>query len=233
MGLFGSFLEKIPFLSNLGGKKKSTKSNVELQYDKAINQMENGNAEEAIEILEKIVDIAIVDVNYKNFGVDSLKILGELHETGKYSNSKITVDKAKACQYYEKYVKLNKDGEMIYKLAKMLLEIQNFSKAITYFEKATECGIKAAYMNLGSIYENGLQRIDQYGNKSDYVVPVDYDKAMTWYKKLADTGDSKAKSAYDRVEYASKHTDLPDEPDMKKVNELVVWANEKIVRGEF
>ncbi len=207
MGLFGSFLEKIPFLSNLGGKKKSTKSNVELQYDKAINQMENGNAEEAIEILEKIVDIAIVDVNYKNFGVDSLKILGELHETGKYSNSKVTVDEAKACQYYEKYVKLNKDGEMIYKLAKMLLEIQNFSKAITYFEKATECGIKAAYMNLGSIYENGLQRIDQYGNKSDYVVPVDYDKAMMWYKKLADTGDSKAKSAYDRVEYASKHTD--------------------------
>lgn len=207
MGLFGSFLEKIPFLSNLGGKKKSTKSNVELQYDKAINQMENGNAEEAIEILEKIVDIAIVDVNYKNFGVDSLKILGELHETGKYSNSKVAVDEAKACQYYEKYVKLNKDGEMIYKLAKMLLEIQNFSKAITYFEKATECGIKAAYMNLGSIYENGLQRIDQYGNKSDYVVPVDYDKAMMWYKKLADTGDSKAKSAYDRVEYASKHTD--------------------------
>ena len=207
MGLFGSFLGKIPFLSNLGGKKKSTKSNVELQYDKAINQMENGNAEEAIEILEKIVDIAIVDVNYKNFGVDSLKILGEMHETGKYSNSKITVDKAKACQYYEKYVKLNKDGEMIYKLAKMLLEIQNFSKAITYFEKATECGIKAAYMNLGSIYENGLQRIDQYGNKSDYVVPVDYEKAMSWYKKLADAGDSKAKSAYDRVEYASKHTD--------------------------
>ncbi len=207
MGLFGSFFEKIPFLSNLGGKKKSTKSNVELQYDKAINQMENGNAEEAIDILEKIVDIAIVDSNYKNFGVDSLKILGELHETGKYSNSKITVDKAKACQYYEKYVKLNKEGEMIYKLAKMLLEIQNFSKAITYFEKATECGMKAAYMNLGSIYENGLQRIDQYGNKSDYVVPVDYDKAMMWYKKLADTGDSKAKSAYDRVEYASQHTD--------------------------
>lgn len=207
MGLFGSFLEKIPFLSNLGGKKKSTKSNVELQYDKAINQMENGNAEEAIEILEKIVDIAIVDTNYKNFGVDSLKILGELHETGKYSNSKITVDKVKACQYYEKYVKLNKEGEMIYKLAMMLLEIQNFSKAITYFEKATDCGIKAAYMNLGSIYENGLQRIDQYGNKSDYVVPVDYDKAMQWYKKLADTGDSKAKSAYDRVEYASQHTD--------------------------
>ena len=35
-----------------------------------------------------------------------------------------------------------------------------------------------------------------------------------------------------RFEYASKHTDLPPEPDMKKVNELVMWANEKIVRGD-
>ncbi|MDD6328720.1 MAG: sel1 repeat family protein, partial [Lachnospiraceae bacterium] len=129
------------------------------------------------------------------------------YENGKYSNCKVEVDKAKACVYYEKYININKDGEMIYKLAKMLLEIQNFSKSITYFEKATECGIKAAYMNLGSIYENGLNRVDQYGNKSDYVVPVDYEKSMLWYKRLADMGDSKAQSAYERVEYASKHTD--------------------------
>ncbi len=207
MGKLSNFLGKIPFLSNIGGKKKSNKSNVELQYDKAINLMENGNAEDAVDILEKIVDIAIVDENYKSFGTDSLKILGELYETGKYSNCTVIADKGKAAVYYEKYTKLNKDGEMIYKLAKMFLEIQNFSKAITYFEKATDCGIKAAYMNLGSIYENGLNRIDQYGNKSDFVVPVDYEKAMMWYKKLADTGDSKAMSAYERVEYASKHTD--------------------------
>lgn len=207
MGKLSNFFGKIPFLSGIGKKKKSTKSNVELQYDKAINLMENGNAEDAVEIFEKIADIAIMDPNYKNFGVDALKIMGELYETGKYSNCKVDVDKNKAAVYYEKYTKLNKDGEMVYKLAKMLLEIQNFSKAITFFEKATECGIKAAYMNLGSIYENGLNRIDQYGNKSDFVVPVDYEKAMWWYKKLADTGDSKAKSAYDRVEYASQHTD--------------------------
>lgn len=207
MGKLSNLLGKIPFLSGLGGSKKSTKSNVELQYDKAINLMENGNAEDAVEILEKIVDIAIVDQTYKNFGVDSLKILGELFELGKYSNCTVTVDKAKACNYIEKYVKINKEGETIYKLAKMFLEIQNFSKAITYFEKATECDVKAAYMNLGSIYENGLNRIDQYGNKSDFVVPVDFEKAMLWYKKLADLGDSKAKSAYERVEYASKHTD--------------------------
>ncbi len=207
MGKLSSFFGKIPFLSNIGGKKKSTKSNVELQYDKAINLMENGNADEAVEIMEKIVNIAIVDPNYKNFGVDSLKIMGELYETGKYSNCTVTVDKVKATTYYERYTNLNKDGEMIYKVAKMFLEVQNFSKAITFFEKATDCGIKAAYMNLGSIYENGLQRIDQYGNKSDFVVPVDLDKAKEWYKKLADTGDSKAQSAYERVDYASKHTD--------------------------
>lgn len=207
MGKLSSFLGRIPFLSAIGNKKKSNKSNVELQYDKAINLMENGNADEAVEILEKIADIAIMDPNYKNFGTDALKIMGELYENGKYSNCIVDVDMGKATIYYEKYTNLSKNGEMIYKLAKMLLDIQNFSKAISFFEKATDCGIKAAYMNLGSIYENGLNRVDQYGNKSDFVVPVDYDKAMMWYKKLADTGDSKAKAAYDRVEYASKHTD--------------------------
>ncbi len=224
MGKLSSIFGKIPFLSNIGGKKKSNKSNVELQYDKAINLMENGNSDESVEILERIVDIAIVDVNYKNFGVDALKILGELFEKGAYSNCKITADKRKACFYYEKYVKLNKEGEMIYKLAKMFLEIQNFSKAITYFEKATECGIKAAYMNLGSIYENGLNRVDQYGNKSDYVVPVDYEKAMEWYGKLAEMGDSKAKSAYDRVEYASSHTDSIEFEEKDKLYTAIAEA---------
>lgn len=224
MGKLSTLLGKIPFLSGIGGKKKSTKSNVELQYDKAINLMENGNGEEAVEILEKIVDIAIVDPTYKSFGMDALKIMGEFYETGKYSNSTVSEDKAKAAAYYEKYVKLNKDGEMIYKLAKMFLEIQNFSKAITYFEKATECDIKAAYMNLGSIYENGLHRIDQYGNKSDFVVPVDYDKAMMWYKKLADMGDSKAQSAYERVDYASKHTDSIEFEEKDKLYTAIAEA---------
>ena len=92
MGKLSNFFSKIPFLSGLGGKKKSAKSNVELQYDKALNLMENGNAEDAVEILEKIVDIAIMDQNYKNFGTDALKILGELYETGKYSNCIVDVD---------------------------------------------------------------------------------------------------------------------------------------------
>lgn len=207
MGKLSDFLGKIPFLASIGSNKKTKKSNVELQYDKARNLMENGNAEEAVEILEQIVDIAVMDPVYKDFGIDSLKILGHLFEFGKHSNCTVEEDKVRAIGYYEKYIGFNKDGEMIYKLAKMFLEVQNFAKAITYFEKATECGIKPAYMNLGSIYENGLNRVDQYGNKSDFVVPIDYEKAMMWYKKLADTGDSKARMAYERVEYASSHTD--------------------------
>ncbi len=224
MGWFSKTLGKIPFLSNIGGKKKSNKSNVELQYDKAINLMENGNAEEACEILEKIVDAAILDEQYKNFGMDSLKIMGELYETGKYSNCSVKKDLNKACAYYEKYCKLNKEGEMVYKLAKLLLEAQNFSKAITYFEKSTECGIKAAYMNLGNIYENGLARVDQYGNRSELVVPVDYEKAMMWYRKLADMGDTKAMSAYDRVEYASQHTDSIEFEEKDKIYTEVAEA---------
>lgn len=213
MGLFGKVLEKI----GIGAKKKSTKSNVELQYDKAVNLMENGNAEDAVMILEGIADVAVMDSQYKNFGTEALGILGELYEKGKYSNCSVTVDMSKSASYYEKYVKLEKDGDMIYKLAKMFLEIQNFSKAITYFEKATDVGIKAAYMNLGGIYENGLQRVDQYGNKSDFVVPVDYDKAKAWYQKLADMGDEKAKASLDRVEYASTHTDSIDFEEKDKI----------------
>ncbi len=204
MGLFSSLKGLI---SNIGGKKKSTKSSTELQFDKAMNLMENANGEEAVEILEKIADIGIMDPTYAQFGTDSLLILCEYFEKGVYKNAKTEVNLGKAANYLEKYTKQVNDGETIYKVAKMHLENQNFSKAITYFEKATEVGIKPAYMNLGSIYENGLCRIDQYGNKSEFVIPVDYDKAMMWYKRLADLGDTKAMTAYDRVDYASKHTD--------------------------
>ena len=78
MGFFSNIIEKIPILSNIGaGKRKSNKSSVELQFDKAMNLMENANGEDAVEILEKIADIGIMDQNYKNLGTESLKILGE------------------------------------------------------------------------------------------------------------------------------------------------------------
>ena len=206
MGFFGNIVKNIPILSKLGGGK-SNKSSVELQFDKAMNLMENANGDEAVEILESVSDDGLVNENYKQFGIDALKILGEYYETGKYKNATTKPDLSKAAKYYEKYAAQTNEGEVLYKIAKLHLEAQNFSKAVAYFEKAANAGVKAAYMNLGSIYENGLSRVDQYGNKSENVIPVDYEKAMYWYRKLVDMGDQKAMTAYDRVDYASKHTD--------------------------
>ena len=203
MGFFSNLKEKFGF----GGGNKSNKSTVELQYDKAMNLMENANGLEAVDILEGIVDIGINEASYKQIGLDALKVLSEYYETGKYSNAKTEIDLNKAASYLEKYTNLSTEPDMVYKAAKMYLEAQNFSKAISLFEKSTKVGVKAAYMNLGSIYENGLCRVDEYGNKSEYIIPVDYERAMAWYKQLSDLGDENAMKAYDRVEYASQHTD--------------------------
>ena len=199
MGFFDGLLKKIPFVSRFS-KKKEPVNNVELQFNKAMNLMDNGDAEESVNILEQVADIGIMDAQYKSYGDDALLALAEFYEKGKYRNAVVDVDLNKSTKYYEKYVNQNHDGDVIFKLAKMLLEVQNFSKAIKYYElAATDYGIKAAYMSLGSIYESGLNRVDEYGNKSDYVVPIDLDKAMMWYKKLADTGDAKAKASFDRL----------------------------------
>ncbi len=207
MGFFSDLKDKFASLTPFGGGKKSNKSTVELQYDKAMSLFENANGEEAIDILEGIADIGINDQSYKQLGLDALKVLSEFFETGTYSNSKTDKDLNKAAAYLEKYTNLSNDADMTYKAAKMYLEAQNFSKAISLFEKAANSGVKSAYMNLGSIYENGLCRVDEYGNKSEFVVPIDLDRAMAWYKQLSDLGDENAMKAYDRVEYASQHTD--------------------------
>ena len=227
MGLFSNLKEHIPIIKNIG-KPKSNKSSVELQFDKAMNLMENANGTEAVEILEKITDIGIMDPQYKDLGTDALKILSGFYETGAFKNAKVERDLNKAAAYLEKYTNLTNDGESTYKTAEMYLEAQNFSKAISFFEKSTQRGIKSAYLKLGSIYENGLSRIDQYGNKSEFVIPVDLEKAMAWYKQLADMGDSKAVAAYERCDYASKHTDsLEFEEKDKLYSEIAEKRKEK------
>ena len=204
MGFFSNLKEKV---ASITGGKKSNKSTVELQYDKAMNLFENANGIDAVEILEGIADIGINEQSYKQLGLDALKVLSEFFEKGTYSNSSTEKDLGKAAVYLEKHANLSNDSEVVYKAAKMYLEAQNFSKAISLFEKAANSGVKSAYMNLGSIYENGLCKVDEYGNKSEFVVPVDLDRAMAWYKQLSDLGDENAMKAYDRVEYASQHTD--------------------------
>ena len=227
MGFFSNLKEHIPIIKNIG-KPKTNKSSVELLFDKATNLMENANGEEAVEIYEKIADIGIMEPQYKDLGTESLRILSTFFETGAYKNAKTERDLEKSAAYLEKYTNLTNDGEMTYKTAEMYLQAQNFSKAISFFEKASQRGVKAGYMRLGAIYENGLCRIDQYGNKSDFVIPVDLEKAMKWYKLLADQGDSKAAAAYERVDYASKHTDsLEFEEKDKLYSEIAEKRKEK------
>jgi hypothetical protein len=35
-----------------------------------------------------------------------------------------------------------------------------------------------------------------------------------------------------KLDYAQKHTDLPDKPDYEKINEFVMSVNERVVRGD-
>lgn len=134
----------------------------------------------------------------------TLLALAEFFEKGKYRNAVIDVDLNKA-QSTTRNMSIRIMMAIRYSSSpRCFLKFKNFSKAIKYYElAANDYGIKAAYMSLGSIYESGLNRVDEYGNKSDYVVPIDLDKAMMWYKKLADTGDAKAKASYERVNYMS------------------------------
>lgn len=219
MGRFSNFLDKIPFMrKNATGNTVSEQhDNMERQHDKAMELIEHGISEEAIKALNQIADIGVMEERYQHYGCEALKILGELYETGKYKQIKVNVDRELSAKYYERYIKLVEDGDLLYKLGLLMLDIQNFSKAITYLEKAAAHDVKQAYMRLGDIYEQGLNRIDENGQKSDFVIPIDVEKAKSWYQKLADKGDEKAKAAVERIEYNETHADSIEFEEKDKI----------------
>ncbi len=217
MGRFSNFLSKIPFVRKTENTEEKKTDNVEKQYNKAKELIEHGISEEAIKSLNQIADIGMMEPQYQQYGCEALKILGEVYETGKYDHIKTNVNRELAAKYYERYIKLVEDGNLLYKLGLLMLDIQNFSKAITYLEKATTYNVAPAFMRLGDIYENGLNKIDEFGQKSDFVVPIDMDKAKSWYQKLADKGDDKAKAALDRIEYNETHADSIEFEEKDKI----------------
>ncbi|MDE6759931.1 MAG: sel1 repeat family protein [Lachnospiraceae bacterium] len=217
MGRFANFLNKIPFVKQSAKQEVEQTNNVEKQYNKAMELVEHGISEEAIKALNQIADIGMMEMQYQQYGCDALKILGEVYETGKYQNIKAKVDRELAAKYYERYIKLVEDGNLFYKLGLLMLDIQNFSKAITYLEKAASYDVSLAYMRLGDIYEKGLNRIDANGQKSDFIVPIDIDKAKSWYQKLADKGDDKAKASVERIEYNATHADSIEFEEKDKI----------------
>lgn len=208
MGRFTDFLNKIPFVRQAAEKKNVAKANnVEKQYNKAKELLEHGISEEAIKALNQIADIGVMEIQYQHYGCEALKILGEVYETGKYDRIRAKVDRELATKYYERYIKIVEDANIYYKLGLLMLDIQNFPKAISYLEKAAQHNITQAYMRLGDIYEKGLNRVDENGQKGDFVIPVDVEKAKSWYQQLADKGDDKAKAAVERIEYNATHAD--------------------------
>ncbi|MDE6625511.1 MAG: sel1 repeat family protein [Lachnospiraceae bacterium] len=217
MGRFSNFLNKIPFGKQSEKKVVEQPDYVERQYQKAQELLEHGISEEAIKALNQIADIGMMEIQYQQYGCEALKILGEVFETGKYQNIKAKIDRELAAKYYERYLKLVDDGNLLYKLGLIMLDIQNFSKAISYLEKAASYDVSQAYMRLGDIYEHGLNRVDQFGQKSDFVIPIDMDKAKSWYKKLADKGDDKAKAALEQIEYNETHADSIEFEEKDKI----------------
>lgn len=217
MGRFSNFLDKIPFINQSGNNASESTTNVDKKYLKALELIDHGISEEAIKALNQIADIGMMEIQYQHYGCEALKILGEVFESGRYKGITAKIDRERAATYYERYIKLVEDGNLFYKLGLLMLDIQNFSKAITYLEKAASYDIHQAYMRLGDIYENGLNRIDEQGNKSDFIVPIDIDKAKMWYQKLADKGDDKAKAAVDRIEYNETHADSIEFEEKDKI----------------
>jgi len=217
MGRFANFLNKIPFVRQTATKEVEQTNNVEKQYNKAKELLEHGISEEAIKAFNQIADIGMMEPQYQHYGCEALKILGEVYETGKYERIKAKVDRELAAKYYERYIKLVEDANILYKLGLLMLDIQNFSKAITYLEKAAALDVAQAYMRLGDIYEKGLNRIDENGMKSDFIVPIDIEKAKSWYQKLADKADDKAKAAVDRIEYNATHADSIEFEEKDKI----------------
>ena len=154
---------------------------------------------------------------YHHLGADALLRLAELYETGRTGSIRATIDKKRAYEYYERYVKLRSDSTIQYKLGLDMLAEKNYAKGMTYLEQAALNGEKEACIKLGNIYESGINKYDVYGNKGDYVIPIDLDKAKEWYSIVAKTGDERGIAAFERVEYALNNTDSIEFEEKEKL----------------
>ncbi len=114
-----------------------------------------------------------------------------------YSNGiGITVDYAKAVEYYKKAADLgdaaaeNNLGSC-YKNGYGGLE-KNNKEAFSWYQKAANKGYREAQKNLGICYENG------------YGVEISITKAKKCYQKAANKGDESAKSSLNRLQIQEK-----------------------------
>ena len=99
---------------------------------------------------------------------------------------------------------LNKHAMHLIRLFLMALDILEKGEINTYREKEHDF--------LMDIRSGKYQKEDGTFQESFYDMLAEYEK---------------------RLHYAAKHTDLPDEPDFSKVQELVMTLNERVVRDEL
>lgn len=99
---------------------------------------------------------------------------------------------------------LNKHAMHLLRLFMMAIDILEKGEINTYRKKEHEL--------LVSVRRGEYQRDDGTFREEFYDIVADYEK---------------------KLDYAAKHTILPDEPDMKKVQEFVMEVNEKVVREEI
>ena len=99
---------------------------------------------------------------------------------------------------------LNKHAMHLIRLFMMALDILEKGEINTYREK--EHGL------LMDIRSGKYRKEDGAFHESFYEMLSDFEK---------------------KLHYAAEHTDLPEEPDMAKVQELVMAINERVVRDEI
>lgn len=114
---------------------------------------------------------------------------------------------------YEKIGKRNKKKDNLHLNKHAMHLIRLFMMALDILEKGEIITYRAAEHDLLMDIRFGkYQKADGTFQESFYEMLADYEK---------------------RLSYAAENTDLPDEPDMKAVQELIMTINERVVRDEI
>lgn len=128
-----------------------------------------------------------------------------------YSNMWNTM--ANVVRNYEKIGKRNKKKDDLHLNKHAMHLIRLFMMALDILEKGEIHTFRAEEHDLLMDIRSGkYQKEDGTFHDSFYEMLSDYEK---------------------KLHYAAENTDLPDEPDMKKVQELVMTINERVIRDEI
>ena len=68
------------------------------------------------------------------------------------------------------------------------------------FEMAAKVKNRFATQKLANMFEEGIHKVDSYGNKGTQVVAPDFEKAEFWYQKLSDMGYPEGDAGVKRVQ---------------------------------